>query len=39
MLSKTTLFNRLQRGQMIRFSHSLEAVYFEQLARSEVSYQ
>jgi phage terminase large subunit GpA-like protein len=28
---KTTLFSRLQRGQMIHFSHSLEAVYFEQL--------
>ena len=31
-LIKTTLFSRLQRGQGIRFSHSLEAVYFEQLA-------
>jgi len=29
---KTTVFSRLQRGQMIRFSDSLEPVYFEQLA-------
>ena len=29
---KTTLFSRLQRGQSIRFSASLEPVYFEQLA-------
>jgi phage terminase large subunit GpA-like protein len=29
---KTTLFSRLQRGQMIHFSHTLEPVYFEQLA-------
>jgi phage terminase large subunit GpA-like protein len=29
---KTTLFSRLQRGQMIHFSHSLESVYYEQLA-------
>jgi phage terminase large subunit GpA-like protein len=29
---KTTLFNRLQRGRSIRFSHNLEPVYFEQLA-------
>jgi phage terminase large subunit GpA-like protein len=28
---KTTIFSRFQRGQMIRFSHNLEAVYFEQL--------
>jgi phage terminase large subunit GpA-like protein len=29
---KTTLFSRLQRGQMIHFSHSLEQIYYEQLA-------
>jgi phage terminase large subunit GpA-like protein len=29
---KTTIFNRLQRGRSIRFSASLEAVYYEQLA-------
>ena len=29
---KTTIFSRLQRGQMIRFSRTLEPVYFEQLA-------
>jgi phage terminase large subunit GpA-like protein len=29
---KTTIFSRLQRGQLIRFSHTLEPVYFEQLA-------
>jgi phage terminase large subunit GpA-like protein len=29
---KTTIFSRLQRGQMIRFSHNLEPAYFEQLA-------
>jgi phage terminase large subunit GpA-like protein len=29
---KTTLFSRLQRGQMIRFSHTLEPIYYEQLA-------
>ena len=29
---KTTLFNRVQRGVSIRFSASLEPVYFEQLA-------
>lgn len=29
---KTTIFNRLQRGQLIRFSHDLEPVYYEQLA-------
>ena len=29
---KTTIFSRLQRGASIRFSQSLEAVYFEQLA-------
>ena len=29
---KTTLFDRLQRGQRIRFSHTLPAVFYEQLA-------
>jgi phage terminase large subunit GpA-like protein len=29
---KTQIFSRLQRGQGIRFSHTLEPVYFEQLA-------
>jgi phage terminase large subunit GpA-like protein len=29
---KTTLFNRLQRGRSIRFSDSLEPIYYEQLA-------
>jgi phage terminase large subunit GpA-like protein len=29
---KTKIFSRLQRGQQIRFSHTLEPVYFEQLA-------
>ena len=29
---KTTIFSRLQRGQSIRFSNSLEAVFYEQLA-------
>ena len=29
---KTTLFSRLSREEMIRFSHHLEAVYYEQLA-------
>jgi phage terminase large subunit GpA-like protein len=29
---KTQIFSRLQRGQGIKFSHSLEAVYYEQLA-------
>jgi phage terminase large subunit GpA-like protein len=33
---KTTLFNRLQRGQMIKFSDTLEPVYFEQLASEKV---
>jgi phage terminase large subunit GpA-like protein len=28
---KTQIFSRLQRGQMLHFSHSLEPVYFEQL--------
>jgi phage terminase large subunit GpA-like protein len=28
---KTTLFSRLQRQQMIHFSHTLEPIYFEQL--------
>jgi phage terminase large subunit GpA-like protein len=28
---KTTIFNRLARGRTIRFSHTLEASYFEQL--------
>jgi hypothetical protein len=29
---KTTIFSRLQRGQMIGFSHTLDPVYYEQLA-------
>jgi phage terminase large subunit GpA-like protein len=29
---KTAIFDRLQRGRSIRFSHTLEPVYFEQLA-------
>jgi phage terminase large subunit GpA-like protein len=29
---KTTIFSRLQRGQMIRFSRTLEPVYYEQLS-------
>ena len=29
---KTTIFNRLQRGQSIRFSNSLEPTFYEQLA-------
>jgi len=33
---KTTLFNRLQRGAMIRFSDTLEPVYFEQLASEKL---
>jgi hypothetical protein len=30
--SKTVIFDRLQRGRSIRFSHTLELSYFEQLA-------
>jgi phage terminase large subunit GpA-like protein len=33
---KTQLFNRLQRGRSIRFSDTLEAVYFEQLAAEKL---
>jgi phage terminase large subunit GpA-like protein len=29
---KTTIFSRLQRGQMVRFSRTLEPVYYEQLS-------
>jgi phage terminase large subunit GpA-like protein len=29
---KTQIFNRLARGKSIRFSHSLDGIYFEQLA-------